>query len=92
VFSGCSQGDLSARVHHAPSLTYGILSLFSRGKGNGGGRYQAPPNGQLGSSRFRRWSRSLTDVHSEGLSLEISSDMHAAPTAKRDPLTASCDL
>ena len=59
--SASSGRSSHVKVHHAPSLTYGILSFFRAGKGG-------PPARKM-QGRHKRHSRSLTDVN--GLEIEM---------------------
>lgn len=62
------------KVHHAPSLTYGILSLFRAGKGG-------PPTRKI-QGRHKRHSRSLTDVNGLEMEMELTQ-----PSCVYDPGT-----
>ena len=66
VSSGRSSGGggNQFKVHHAPSLTYGILSLFRAGKGG-------PPSRKV-QGRHKRHSRSLTDVNGLEMEMELT--------------------
>ena len=72
--SASSGRSSHVKVHHAPSLTYGILSFFRAGKG-------VPPARKM-QGRHKRHSRSLTDVN--GLELEME---FAQPSCSYDQRT-----